>query len=165
MKTVLMVFLAAAFLPAQQQFTWKASTGAVSLSSATTAATVQQPATGGDQNTIDSIVVVCPASCTITETQGGTAATTTACPSCINGIIPYQNANFGFNFYTASNQSGGTVIGTAVCSAACTQTFIGAVWGQPIMTMSSSGTSVSMTVSITAVTGVAYITFYGRRLS
>lgn len=160
MKKLLLIFAA---LPAfAQQANWFATTGAVSLSSAATAATIQQPATNADQMTLDSVVVVCPAACTITQTQGGTV-TTTLSATMPAGILPYQASTFALKFYTASNQSGGTVVGAPiVCAAACVQTIIGAVFGQPIL--SSIPAANLYTVSISAVTGTAYIAFYGRRL-
>lgn len=161
-------FLIFAALPAfAQQASWVASTGAVTLSSAATKATLQQPApTAGvpaEQIAVDAAEVRCPAACTITQYQNATTAAT-ATAGTVTGVDPTSNSTFALTFWTASNASGGTTIGVTICDAACTvvlQSPRGPTY--PILTMGGGGTAVSYSIGISAVTGDAYIKFTGRR--
>ncbi len=63
---------------AQNILRWSATTGDVSLNSAGTTDTIQQPATNGSDVAIDQIVVYCSVACTVTQAANGAAATATA---------------------------------------------------------------------------------------
>ena len=167
MRNVLAVFLLACGLAqAQQVISFLATTGDVSLSSAGTKATIQQPATGGGQIVLDQVVVYCSVSCDVTQTANGTAASTTAgtvtprLPTPLNITVPV-------NFYTASNVGSGTAQAgilhlTAGNSVICLSTVCGA--GRDTA-FGPSTTGTNYTVVIASLTGTVNITFYGRAIN
>jgi hypothetical protein len=66
-------------VPIFAQDVWFTAQATGSLSAAGTTATLQQVAGGNRQIILDNITVECPAACTITQAQNGSAATATAC--------------------------------------------------------------------------------------
>jgi hypothetical protein len=160
MRNVIITFLAVGSLFSQPTPTYfVARTGAVSLSSAATTATVQQPATNGELIAFTKVVATCPAACTITQTQNATAVTASSgTAGTVVGTDPTSGASFLLTFWTAVTLSGGTVTNAFPCSAACTQAFdISAI------KFGNTGTSTNYSVTISSVTGTAYIDFYGYR--
>lgn len=141
-----------------QTYSYIATTGDVSLSSATTAATLQQPASGGQPVSFPigaGASVYCSVACTATITVGSSstgAATTTA------GTVNKVSINFPaaiMNFFTASNVSGGTTQGLIHVLAG--QTF-------PIdlstLNLPAGIAYARVTISIASITGTANISFY-----
>ncbi len=161
-----LLFCGAGF--AQQVLRWSATTGDVSLSGATTAATVQQPATNASQVYLDQIVVRCSVTCVITQKANGTAATTTA--GTVRPILPTQlNTTIPVNFFTASNVGAGTQQGGTFTleSAGTVVLCLTTSCGNPadVIMGTGGGTAVNYTVSIGSITGTVNITFYGRASS
>ncbi len=164
----LLLFLAfTGLLAAQNVKRWSATTGDVSLSTAATAATIQQPATNGSDVGIDQIVVYCSAACTVSQTANGGAATTTA--GTVVPILPNPlNTTSPVNFFTASNVSGGTAQGGAVHVAAgatyvfCLSTKCGN--SGDVIVGRGGGAASNYTVAIASVTATVNITFYLRTL-
>lgn len=164
MKRLILLALFSASLFAQQT-RFAATTGDVSLTSAATAATIQQPATNEQQVYIDQIVVYCSAACVASQAANGTAATTTA--GTVTPILPTQlNLPVTATFWTASNVGMGTAQGGAVhIPAGGTVTFcLSPSCGNPAQVILGSGlgTKANYTLSIASVTATVNITFFGR---
>ena len=148
---------------AQTPQRWSATTGAVSLSSAGSAATIQQPATGASQIIFEYAVVYCSVACQATITANGAAATTTA--GTVQALLPSSNlgATAPFNFFTASNASGGVQQGGIVyVQAGVSQLLcLNTQCGQPqTVSLGGAGTNINYTISIGAITGTANITYF-----
>lgn len=165
MKTLYLALGLAAALHAQNTVRWSATTGDVVLSAAATAATIQQPATNGNQAYIDQVIVYCSVACNVTLAANGTAATATA--GTIQPLLPNQlNAVIPQTFWTASNvgtgtaQSGITHVPAGATVTLCFSPLCGAS-GQVILGI-GAGTAQNFTVSIASITGTANITFLGR---
>lgn len=163
MKTFLLALLTCACGIAQQT-RWAATTGNVSQSGATYAATIQQPATGQQQVYLDQIVVYCSVACTVTQSAYGTAATATA--GTVTPILPSQSsAPLTTTFFTASNVGSGTQQGGIInLPAGATVTLcLSQACGNPAQVLlPTSGTSANYSVTISAITGTSNVTFYGR---
>lgn len=166
------ILLLAALLSApafsQQTIRWSATTGDVSLSSAGTTATIQQPATNASQEVLEQVVVYCSVACSVTQAASGTAATTTA--GTVTPVLPNQlSVPVPVNFFTASNVGAGTAQGGAVHIPAggtvvlCMNTACGN--SQNVTLGTSGGTGTNYSVSVSSITGTANITFYGRAVS
>ena len=157
-----------AIIPAfaqSQGVRWSATTGDVVLAGAATTATVQQPATGGNQVYIDQIVVYCSVDCSITQAVNGTAASATA--GTVRAIMPTPlNTAFVHTFWTASNVGSGTAQGGIIhlpggsTVAICLSPSCGA-GGQVIMG-TGGGTAVNYSLAIASLTGTVNVTFFGR---
>ncbi len=170
MKTlILLAALAAAQLHAQTTVRWVATTGDVSLSSAATAATVQQVAvaSGASLAYVDQAVVYCSVACSLTIAANGTAASTTA--GTITPLAPTPlNVPVPLTFWTASNVGTGTAQGGIIHIPAgatvtlCLSPACGAA-GQ-ISLAPGGGTGANLTFSIASITGTANITVYGRSI-
>lgn len=143
---------------------YTASTGNITLNSAATAATIQQPASCAgtlSTNTCAQVVgvkaaVLCSVACTITRTKDGTGATTTAAQASIIQSPAQPNGRVTplVLFYTASNASGGTTIDVVNAQA-----------GVPVLYDLSDVTfgtnpGQTYTISIGSITGTANITYY-----
>jgi hypothetical protein len=162
-----LLVLAAFVLPAFPQTitAWSATTGDVSLSSAATAATIQQPAANGHLVYIDQIVVYCSAACSATQAVAGTAATATAgtiaplLPAPLGTVIP-------LNFFTGSNVGSGTAqggiahIGAGATAVLCLSPTCGN--STQIFLPQGQGATANYTLAIASMTGTVNITFYGR---
>lgn len=155
--TCFTLLLFCAGLNAQTQYGYIASTGDVSLSSQTTAATIQQPATNAlsvafPASPTTGASVYCSVACTVTITRNSVGATATA------GTIVSQLANAPtpmFNFFTASNVSGGTALITQHVAAG--QTFTLDMSG---VVLPTAGTTSNVTISVGSITGTVNITFF-----
>lgn len=152
---------------AQNVSRWMATTGDVSLSSAGTTATIQQPATNGSDVAIDQIVVYCSVACSVTQAANGAAATATA--GTVNPILPAAtNTTSPVNFFTASNVGSGTAqggilhMGAASTYVLCLSTACGNAAN--VTVGRGGGTAANYSVSIGSVTGTVNITFYLRTL-
>lgn len=164
-KLIMAVAIALATIQAQEMVSWVATTGDVSLISAASAATVQQPSSAAATAYIDKIVVYCSVACIITQTANGTAATATAGsltpiqPSPINAVIP-------LTFWTSSNLSGGTAQAGAIHVPAggtvvlCLSPSCGNQ--SQVLLNTGLGTGANYTASIASISGTVNITFYGR---
>lgn len=147
-------------IPVCQTYTncYTASTGPVVLSAAGTAATIQQPATGPWQQVAGvKLTVQCSVACAVTRSKGGTAATSTAAQTSIvqSPLQPLGPTTALFQFFTASDSSGGTTVDVVNVAAGETKVFDLSDVG-----MSPGPTRQPYTVSIGAITGTANITFY-----
>lgn len=169
MKRTIVLFLALA-LPAlsQQVIRFSATTGDVSLVSAGTTATLQQPATNAGQVIIDQIVVYCSVACNLTQAANGTAATTTA--GTVTPLLPTNLATtMPVNFFTASNVGTGTAQGGIIHIPAgstvtiCLSTSCGAAGDVRIGT--GQGTAANYSAVVSSITGTANIIFIGRTSS
>lgn len=147
------LFLAACSLalPALAQTNhYVSGTGDVSLSGATTAATLQQSATNAKQVTGEWATVYCSVACTATQSINGTAATATAgTPIGVPGNTP---ATATATFWTASNAGGGTTIAIDHIPAGGTFTF-----DLSKVRLAASGTTSNYTITISSITGTANI--------
>lgn len=153
-----------AALPAfAQQASFVARTGAVTLVAATTAATIQQPTpisgVPAEQIQLIRAVVRCPAACVITQRQNDTTAAT-ATAGTVSGLDPTSGASFLVTFWTASNASGGTTVGSTTLDAAGT-----IVLDLSAITFGGGGTKTNYTIAVSSVTGDVYIDIYGKRIS
>jgi|SRR5579862_6910201 len=167
MLILIFLLLFSGALEAQQIRRWSSTTGDVSLSAASLAATIQQPATNGSDTTIDQVIVYCSVACTVTQSANGAAATTTA--GTINPISPTPtNAPVPVNFFTSSNVGSGTAQGGAVHIPAAT-TFIFCLSkacgvGGDVVVGRGGGTSSNYSFTVQSITGTANITFLFRTL-
>lgn len=144
--------------PCQVYNCYTASTGNVTLVSAGTAATIQQPITTAPFpfNALKA-TVQCSVTCVVTRSKDGTAATTTLSQSSIvqSPATPSgKSTPLTMQFYTASNASGGTTIdvntinGGGILAFDMSDVSFGAVPGQ------------TYTIAVGSITGTANITFY-----
>lgn len=161
----LIAALAAPVALAQNTVRWFATTGKVSLTSAATAATIQQPSNGGSTASIDQIVVYCSAACEVSLEANGAAATAT--PGTIQPLLPSQlNAVIPQTFWTASNVGSGTSQGGLIEIPAgstvplCLSPSCGAA-GQ-VSIGPGLGSASNYTVRIASVTATVIIAFFGR---
>ncbi len=163
------LFLILAALPAfaQQTIRYIATTGNVSLSSATTAATLQQPATEqtnvtfpGGITTLQAgaappvgATIYCSAACVATISRTCTTAAS-ATAGTVTSILPNVPAA-SVTFWTASNASSCTTL--RVINVAAGQEY-------PIdlsqFNLATFGTKSSITISIASVTATVNITFF-----
>ncbi len=162
MKRLILILAALpAFSQNGVQYQYVATTGQVSLSSAATAATLQQPTTGANPVSFPAVPgigasVYCSVACTATvstATSGTGAATATA--GTVNPSSPTFAPAATVLFYTASNASNETT--KVVFNVSAGQTF-------PIdMSALKLGTgqgATRVTITTSAITGTANITFY-----
>ena len=172
MKTIIALLLSVAALApaALAQFAYTASTGNVTLNSAGTAATIQQPAaTCGATGTSNcSLPVTFP-----TSTVGGAnatgasvyvsvAATVTFSRNCTTpatataGTItgPATNPPPVFQFFTASNASGCTTVWVYNHTGGYTQSF-----DMSTLPLATGNSQSNITITISSITGTANITF------
>lgn len=163
MKLALLI-LFAGLLSAQQQTRWSATTGNVSQSGATYAATIQQPASNQQQVYLDQIVVYCSVACTVTQSANGTPATVTA--GTITPLLPSQfTAPLSVTFFTASDVGAGTQQGGILnlAAGATVVLCLGTSCNNPAqITLPTGGAKSNYSVTISAITGTSNITFYGR---
>ncbi len=161
-KLIIALLMSVAALCAQQNINYIASTGNVSLSSAATAATLQQPATnslpvsfpkstdGGSPPVGAS--VYCSVACVATISRNGTAASATA--STVVNINPNEPPAI-ITFYTASNSTPGQTLAVFNIGAGGLQSIdLGA------LKLGAGGNVVNLTISIASITGTVNITFY-----
>lgn len=135
---------------------WFTAQATGSLAAAGTTATLQQVAGGNKNIYLDTITVECPAACTITQAQNGTAATATA--GTARGLNPTSYAQAQATFWTDSNVGSGVAAGGRVtCSAAC---MVVLDVSKIVLPTGSSGLNYSTTIS--AVTGTYSITYQWR---
>jgi len=165
MKILSIALLALGLAQAQNTIRWSASTGDVSLSTAATAATLQQPASNGSDVTIDQVTVYCSVACAVSQAAAGAAATTTA--GTVYPILPAQtNLAAPVNFFTASNvgsgiaQAGVTHVPAGGTAVLCLSRACGAAGD--VVIGRGGGTASNYTVSIGSISGTANITFYLR---
>lgn len=144
--------LFAAFAPAARAQTnnYVSSTGNVSLSSAATAATLQQPATNAKSVALQWASVYCSAACVATQSITGTAATATAgTPVAVPGNVAGAAVA---TFWTASNAGSGTTIAVDNIPAGGTFTF-----DLSKIRLPAFGTTSNYTISIASVTATVNI--------
>lgn len=136
-----------------------ARTGAISLSTAGTTATIQAAPTNAEQIQITNVIVSCSVACTVTITQNSTGVTSgSGTAGSIIGINPYNASVFTTTFWTGVTLTGGTVLTATPCSAACT-----VVYSIP-WAMGTTGVNTNLSATISSITGTAYIDFQGKRL-
>lgn len=135
-----------------------ATTGNVSLSGTTTAATLQQPISNSlpvifPANGSTGASVYCSVACvaSIIINTGKTGAAT-ATIGTVNLITPPGPVAL-VNFYTASNFSGGTTLASYNIQA-------GQTFNLDMSSMKLGGPLSNITISIASITGTANITFY-----
>ena len=163
MKRLLVLLCLSLPLMAQLPGRWFATTGDVSLSGAGTTATIQQPATNGQQVQIETIVVYCSVACNITQAANGAAATSTA--GTIQGILPNLWTAPTATFWTASNVGSGTAQGGIyhLTSAGSVVFCLNQACGNTqSVNLGAGGTNSNYSVTISSITGTANITFYAR---
>ena len=153
MKLLALLGVAGALFAQDQWFTAEA-TG--TLAAAGTTATIQQIIQGPRDIKLFDATVVCPAACTITQAQNGTAAGTT--PVTTRGLNPNPSARSIAAVFQASNVGPGTPVGgRVVCSAACT-----VVLDLSPITLQRGSPNTNYSISISAVTGDFSISFRWR---
>lgn len=160
MKRVIFTLLFAC-LPAfsQTAYNYVATTGAVVLVAATTAATLQQPANTTSQpiwpvsfpaSPAVGASVYCSVPCTASLIIGAGAASTTA--GTVNAAV-LGSPKASVKFFTASNYSGGTTLVAQPIAA-------GQVFTFDLGPMKLGGPSSNITIAISSISGTANITFY-----
>jgi len=154
-KTIVFLFSLFALFGQAQTYNYSATTGDVSLSSAGTSFTIQQPATNGKNVKLSSALVYCSVACDITQAQNGTAATATA--GTATAILPgglFTPATA--TVWTASNVGSGTAVGGTIHQTS--QQYI------PIdlskISMGNTGKNTNYTITISSITGTANITLF-----
>ncbi len=170
MKTLLLILFALpAFAQGQQNVNYIATTGNVSLSSSTTAATLQQPATNQTNVTFPGAgpqsysmppvgaTVYCSAACVATISRSCTTAAS-ATAGTVTSVLPTkipQVPPASVTFWTASNASSCTTLRVIN---------VGAGQEYPIdlssFSLATSGLTSNITISIASVTATVNITFY-----
>ena len=163
MKKLLLILAA---LPAFAQTNYIASSGNVSLSSATYAVTLQQPASGQPQVTVTfpkanpqggpapvGATIYCSVACVATLARNCTTAAS-ATAGTVTSYLPNQQPAF-VTFWTASNASGCTTL--RVINIPATQEY-------PIdlsaYNLATFGATSNLHISIASMTGTVNITFY-----
>ncbi len=161
------LFLILAALPAfgQQPYNYIATTGNVSLSSQTTAATLQQPATNQTSVTFPGAIplaagmppvgatVYCSAACVATISRNCTTAAS-ATAGTVTSVLPNVPAA-SVTFWTASNASSCTTLRVVNIGA-------GQEYAIDLsqFNLSTSGTLSNIHISIASVTATVNISFY-----
>lgn len=129
------------------------STYSVTLAAATTAATLQQPATNAKQVTMEWAEVYCSVACTVTQsvncTTGATA--TAGTPVALPGSGGVKAVA---TFWTASNVSGCTTLKTNVLPAGATASFT----FDTTTKLPTGGVTSNYTFSVSSITGDVIIT-------
>lgn len=152
-------------LHSQEAVRWVATTGDVSLVAATTAATVQQPATNGQVASIDQVIVYCSVACNVTFAVNGTAASATA--GTITPLLPNPlNTPIVLTFWTASNAGAGTAQGFLThipAGATVTFCFSPSCGASSQYYLPATGTGSNFTISISSITGNANVGVIGRQ--
>lgn len=158
MKKLLLLAIAALPIFAQTN-NYVSTSGAVSLTAATTAVTLQQPATNGKPITLQWATVYCSAACVLTQSKNCTTGAT-ATAGTVVGLPGNDNQAAAGTFWTASNASGCTTISTDYVAAG--QTFSISF---PVVTPTTSpfilpvaGITSNYTISIASVTATVKIT-------
>ena len=155
-KTMKAIILLFAVFPifAQQQVSYIATTGNVSLSGAATAATLQQPATNATMVTFPAAgaTIYCSADCVATVARTCTAATATA--GTVTNLVPNTPAS-SVTFYTASDAASCTTLQVINVTAKSTATV-----DLSKFNLATSGAKSNITISIASVTATVNITFY-----
>ena len=169
-KYIACALLLASHCFGQQYPRWYATTGDVSLSSQSYAATIQQSSSSASGAVfVDKVHVYCSVACTVTfYANGQPGATTTA--GTVTPLLPTAlSTTPPFNFFTASNATQGTQQGpalhlpggappTVICfSKACGETQDYAIEG--------AGTQVNLTASIASMSGTVNVTFFTHTIS
>jgi hypothetical protein len=141
--------------PCQQMNCYTATTGNVSLSTAGTAATLQQPTAAPFQQLYGvKASVYCSVACVVTRSKNGTAATTTAGSFVQSPLQPFGTIAALALFYSASNAGSGTTIDIQNVQAGETRILdLSDVFLGP-------SANASYTLSIGSITGTVNITFY-----
>lgn len=159
----LIIFLLAVPIYGQVLVHYIASTGSVSLSSATTAATLQQPATNAlnvgfptSQNgalSTAGAAVYCSVACNATLSRNCTTSATATAGSVLQ-LNPTDPSPV-VTFWTASNASSCTTLEVIPVGAGLWQGIdLGA------FALFKGGTTSNLTISISSITGTAIITFF-----
>lgn len=132
---------------------YSATTGDVSLSSAGTKFTIQQPATNANSVQLEAATAYCSVACDLTMAQNGTAASTTA--GTVNLLLPFGVPALA-TVWTASNVGSGTAAGGILHLAATEKITI----DLSKISMGNTGTATNYTFVISSITGTANITVF-----
>lgn len=159
MKILLLLALACAPMFCQNRYS--VTSGDVVLSGTATTLTIQRPASGSTQITLESATVFCSVACTFTQAFNGVAATATAGTAV---AIPGNTAPATATVWTASNVGTGTAVGGIVRVAAAqdrTILFTAPVCNNmpcPGVILNGAGTAANYSITVAAITGTANIT-------
>lgn len=158
MKFLTLFLLCLPSLPAQPAVrTYSATTGDVVLVAAGTKFTIQQPATNANQVQLIAAVAWCSVACDLTQSQNGTAASTTA--GTVTEILPFGVPALA-TVWTASNVGAGTAAGGILHLSAGERLTI----DLSRVSMGNTGTATNYTFVISSITGTANITgFWGEK--
>jgi hypothetical protein len=152
-RKLLILALAFAGCVLAQSYRYSSTTGDVSLSGAGTKFTIQQPSgSGGRQLRLESAVVYCSVACDVTQSQNGSAASTTA--GTITALHPLGGPASAATTFTASNVGSGTAAGGILHVPAATTVVL------DLSKLSLGGSGANYTVVIASITGVANITLF-----
>jgi hypothetical protein len=130
---------------------YSATTGDVSLSGAGTKFTIQQPATNANLVVLEAATIYCSVACDLTQSQNGTAASTTA--GTVSLLLPFGVPALA-TVWTASNVGNGTAAGGILHLQATERVTI----GLSSVSMGNTGTATNYTFVISSITGTANIT-------
>lgn len=132
---------------------YSATTGDVVLVAAGTKFTIQQPATNANSVQLEAATVYCSAACDLTQSQNGTAASTTA--GTVNLLLPFGIPALA-TVWTASNVGNGTASGGILHLAAAERVTL----DMSKVSMGNTGTATNYTWVISSITGTANITVF-----
>lgn len=155
MKLLLIAALACVSAFGQSTFSYVATTSNTVLVATATRATIQQPSSNSapvifPEGGIAGATVYCSAACVASVIIGGSTATATA--GTVNPTVINAPPNF-FNFFTASDSTGGTTLVTHNIQAGQTlPIYLGA--------MRLGGANSKISIAIASVTATVNITFY-----
>lgn len=127
------------------------STCTVTLSSAATACTIQQPATGANNVRLMYAQVYCSVACTATQERNGTAATATA--GTVKRVNPDRTDTITANIFSASDVGVGTAFVVKPLVAGTTIVKLDGIY------LIGNGTAKNYTVRIASMTGDVAIAF------
>lgn len=147
------LLLAATQMPAQTRYS--ATTGDVSLSSAATTLTIQQPAANAKQVTLEAAVVYCSAACSLTQSQNGAAATATA--GTVTGLLPFGPPATA-TVWTGSNVGSGTAAGGIIHLAAGQSLTL----DLSLIKLGNTGSGTNYSLAIASVTATVNLTLVWR---
>ena len=163
MKRVLLILALTVPAFGQQSYNYVASTGNVVLAAATTAATLQQPATAQTMVTFpvsttgattpSGATIYCSVACVATIARSCTTQAT-ATAGTVSSIVPNMPAA-GVTVWTASNASGCTTLRVLNIGA-------GQEYGVDLskFNLATSGVNSNLHISIASMTGTVNITFF-----
>jgi hypothetical protein len=133
---------------------FSATTGKLTLSGSPTTFTIQQATSGSKKIIFETANVYCSVACEVTQSQNGTAATTTSNP--VLNIQP-TGPNATATSWTSSNVGTGTAVGGVLEVPAAGVAVLDL---SKIYFANKSTSTTNYSVTINGISGIVIITFY-----